>query len=96
MVEGFHNPAYLLLSVQRALWGAIPPSLRAVTAEASGTEVRMRFVFDGPVDEDDLDAAQIAGGFGELMSSNAGSSAQRSAWVNGWDAATSGACGKGK
>jgi hypothetical protein len=61
MVKDFHNPAYLLLSVQRALLGVIPPSLRAVTAEASGTEVRLRFVFDGPIDEDDLDSAHIAG-----------------------------------
>ena len=40
-------------------------------------------------------ALKIAGGFASMMSSNAGSPAQRSAWTNGWNAANSGACGRG-
>jgi hypothetical protein len=56
-----HSPGYLLLSVQRALLGAVSPALRAVTAETRATEVRLRFVFDGPIDEGDLEAARIAG-----------------------------------
>jgi hypothetical protein len=51
----------LLLSVQRALLGAVPPSLRAVTCDWVGTEIRLRFVFDGPIDPDDHEGAQIAG-----------------------------------
>ena len=61
MVADVAEPAYLLLSAQRALLGQIPPSLRAVTAEVSGTEVRLRFVFDGPISEDDMDSAQFTG-----------------------------------
>ena len=51
----------LLLSVQRALLGAAPAALRAVTCGWEGTEVRLRFVFDGNIDPDDYEGAQIAG-----------------------------------
>ena len=40
----------LLLSLQRALVGAVPASLRAVTCDWGETKVTLRYIFDGPVD----------------------------------------------
>jgi hypothetical protein len=37
----------LRLSAQRALWGAVPTSLRAFSVEAAGNIVRTRSIFDG-------------------------------------------------
>lgn len=51
----------LLLSVQAALLFAVPPTLRAVTCGWQGTEVKLRFVFDGPITEDDEEGARIVG-----------------------------------
>jgi hypothetical protein len=51
----------LMLSTQRALLFAVPPSLRAVTCGWQGTEVKLRFIFDGPISEDDQERAQIIG-----------------------------------
>jgi hypothetical protein len=51
----------LLLSVQGALLGAVPAALREVTCGWEGTEIRLRFVFDGEIDPDDYESAQIAG-----------------------------------
>ncbi|TIN21628.1 MAG: hypothetical protein E5Y31_20470 [Mesorhizobium sp.] len=54
--------ARLLLSVQRALLGAVSPRLRAVTCAWEGVEIKLRFVFDGePVDQDLEDAGIVAG-----------------------------------
>jgi hypothetical protein len=53
--------ASLLLSVQRALLGAVPGSLRAVTCHWEETEIKLRFVFDGEIDDDDYEAAGIVG-----------------------------------
>jgi hypothetical protein len=49
----------LLLSVERALLGAVSPSLRAVTCGCDGMSIRIRFVFDGPIDADDHESARI-------------------------------------
>ena len=51
----------LLLSIQRALLGAVPATLREVTCRWEGTEVKLRFVFDGEIDPHDYSGAQIAG-----------------------------------
>ncbi|HYC74661.1 hypothetical protein [Brevundimonas sp.] len=51
----------LMVSTQRALLFAVPPSLRAVTCGWQGTEVKLRFIFDGPISEDDQEGAQIVG-----------------------------------
>ena len=51
----------LLLSVQRALLGAVAPDLRAVSCGWAGTEITLRFVFDGEIAEANTEAAQIVG-----------------------------------
>jgi hypothetical protein len=51
----------LLLSLQRALLGAVPHSLRAVTCNWEGTKIKLRFVFDGEIDEEDYETAGIVG-----------------------------------
>ncbi|QKD02640.1 hypothetical protein [Mesorhizobium loti] len=51
--------AKLLLSVQRALLGAVSPRLRAVTCGWEGFEITLRFVFDGEVADPDLEDAGI-------------------------------------
>jgi hypothetical protein len=56
-----HIRTALLLSVQRALLGMVPASLRAVTCDWLGTQIQLQFVFDGQIAEDDFEAAQIAG-----------------------------------
>ncbi|QKC95777.1 hypothetical protein [Mesorhizobium sp. NZP2298] len=53
--------AKLLLSVQRALLGAVSRRLRAVTCAWEGVEITLRFVFDGePTDQDSEDAGIVA------------------------------------
>jgi hypothetical protein len=58
-----HEPdrATLLLSVQRALLGVVPASLRAVFCERDGTRILLRFVFDGDVGPEQRDDMQIVG-----------------------------------
>jgi hypothetical protein len=51
----------LLLAVQRALLGAVPATLRAVTCDREGTEIKLQFLFDGEIGEDDRDSAQVVG-----------------------------------
>ena len=51
----------LLLSLQRALLDAVPPSLRSVTCDWERTEIRLQFLFDGEISEDDEETARIAG-----------------------------------
>jgi hypothetical protein len=53
--------ATILLSVQRALLGAVPHNLRAVTCNWVGTEIKLRFVFDGEIDEENYESAGIVG-----------------------------------
>ncbi len=53
--------AKILLSVQRALLGAVPHNLRAVTCDWEGTEIKLRFVFDGEIDEENYETAGIVG-----------------------------------
>jgi hypothetical protein len=51
----------LLLSVQRALVGAVPAALREVTCGWSGQEIKLRFVFDREIEPDDYESSQIVG-----------------------------------
>lgn len=53
--------AFLLLSVQRALLGVVPAALRAVTCDWQAKEIRIQFVFDGEIADDDRECVQIAG-----------------------------------
>lgn len=53
--------AELLLSLQGALVGVVPTSLRAVTCDWDETRITLRYIFDGPVDPDDADAMKAVG-----------------------------------
>ncbi len=51
----------LLLSVQRAILGVVPAALREVSCGWRGTEITVRFVFDGEIEPDDQEGVMIAG-----------------------------------
>ena len=51
----------LLLSVQRALSGLVPSSLRAVACGWNENEIILRFVFDGPIDAEDEENMRVVG-----------------------------------
>ena len=53
--------AELLLSLQRALVGAVPASLRAVTCDWDEAKVTLRYIFDGPVGPYDMDCMMAVG-----------------------------------
>ncbi len=53
--------AELLLSLQRALVGAVPASLRAVTCDWDETKITLRYIFDGPASPYDTDALLAVG-----------------------------------
>ena len=53
--------AELLLSLQRALVGAVPASLRAVTCDWTETAIVLRYIFDGPVDPFDEEDMRAVG-----------------------------------
>ncbi len=55
------NQALLLRSLQRALVGAVPASLRAVTCDWTDTTFLLRFIFDGPIDPDNYEDMQVVG-----------------------------------
>jgi hypothetical protein len=44
---------YIRLSAQRALWGQVPPNLRAVSVDADEQKVYFRCVFDGQPTEEE-------------------------------------------
>lgn len=50
----------LRLSAQRALWGAIPPSLRAVSLELRGDVIHFRAVFQPGASDDDRELLSVA------------------------------------
>lgn len=50
----------LRLSAQRALWGHVPTSLRAVSLERRGTTIVFRAVFDPSVKDSDRELLSIA------------------------------------
>jgi hypothetical protein len=51
----------LRLSAQRALWGAVPASLRAFSVEISGHIIHVRSVFDETWTEEHKELLSIAG-----------------------------------
>lgn len=51
----------LLLSVQRALLGDVPATLREVSCGWSGQDIKLRFVFDGEIQPDDYERSQLVG-----------------------------------
>jgi hypothetical protein len=53
--------AELLLSLQRALVGSVPASLRAVTCDWAEASITLRYVFDGPISPDDEDSIRAVG-----------------------------------
>lgn len=53
--------ADLLLSLQGALLGVVPASLRAVTCDWAETRITLRYIFDGPVHPDDADGMMAVG-----------------------------------
>jgi len=54
------NQTDIRLSAQRALWGHIPPSLRAFSAELGDSVVRVRAIFDEKITEGDKELLSIA------------------------------------
>jgi hypothetical protein len=50
----------LRLSAQRALWGAIPPRLRAVSVHHSGHTLLVRSVFDGTPTDKECETLSVA------------------------------------
>lgn len=53
--------AEVTLSLTRALLGSVPACLRSVSFGLDGDWIRIRFLFDGPISEDDTEGAQIVG-----------------------------------
>ncbi len=51
----------LLLSLQRALLGAVSPALRQVSCGWQARQINLHFIYDGDISDDDLDAAHIVG-----------------------------------
>jgi hypothetical protein len=51
----------VLLSLQRALLGAVPSSLRGVTCGWDDQRITLRFIFDGPIHEDDEQEMYVVG-----------------------------------
>ncbi|WP_022978082.1 hypothetical protein [Nevskia ramosa] len=49
------------LSAQRALWGAVPRSLRAFSAEVNDYVIRVRSVFDETATDEDRELLSIVG-----------------------------------
>jgi hypothetical protein len=62
-VEAMDFRTQLLLSMQAALWGAVPPCLRAVAVGWEGGVARARFIFDHEPDADDLEAVSDVEGY---------------------------------
>lgn len=58
--DELHPRVRLLLSVQRALLGAVPPSLRLVTCDLVSSEIRLCFVLDGPIRPEEEDRIRDA------------------------------------
>jgi hypothetical protein len=61
MIEPTEIHRRLLLSMQRALLGAVPAALREATCGWIGTQIQLRFVYDGEIDPDDYESARIVG-----------------------------------
>ena len=51
----------ILLSIQRALLGAVSAALREVSCGWQGKQINLRFVYDGEISKSDIEAAHIVG-----------------------------------
>jgi hypothetical protein len=51
----------LLLSLQRALRGAVSPAMRAVGVDWDEKAIRIVAIIDGPISDEDEDAIQVVG-----------------------------------
>lgn len=51
----------LMLAVRGALLGAVSASLRAVACGWTGERITLRFVFDGPITEEDEEDMRVVG-----------------------------------
>jgi hypothetical protein len=49
------------MKLQWQVIGAVPHNLRAVTCDWEGTEIKLRFVFDGEITEENYEHAQTVG-----------------------------------
>ncbi len=49
----------VLLSVQRALLGEVPPALRGVTLGWDDSLIYLRCYFDGPISEEDHESMEL-------------------------------------
>ena len=56
----FQPDVLLRLSAQQALLGAVPSTLRLVSGRTTGTQVALTFVFDGEIDDDDIEGLRMA------------------------------------
>jgi hypothetical protein len=52
----------LIVSFNRALLGEVPWALRRVTTTLGEKVIKVQFVFDGPISEDDRDSASSVAG----------------------------------
>jgi hypothetical protein len=51
----------VLLSLQRALLGAVPSSLRGVACGWDDERITLRYIFDGPINKDDEQDMYVVG-----------------------------------
>lgn len=58
--EPFHPSVLLRFSAQKALLGAVPPSLRLVSGRAIEPQLVLSFVFNGPIEDDDVESLRVA------------------------------------
>ena len=52
--------AAAILSVNRALWGKVAPSLRSVQVSFNDSEIHLHFYFAGDPSGDDVESMQVA------------------------------------
>jgi hypothetical protein len=50
--------ASILLSINRGLWGEVPPQLRHVMAKFDSKTIEIRFFIDGAVSDEDVESAR--------------------------------------
>lgn len=62
LFNAYSEVAELIMSFNRALLGEVPWALRRVTTKMEEKVIRVQFVFDGPISEDDRDSAGCVAG----------------------------------
>lgn len=56
------EPATLILSFNRAMLGEVPWALRRITTKMEKKVIKVKFVFDGPISDEDKDSAGCIAG----------------------------------